>query len=109
MDKEEAIKKVIKYSNRIKQYFPVKKIILFGSYINGTPREHSDIDVAVLFDETDENFLDVETKLYKLRRDVDTRIEPKLFVGNNDPCGFLEEILRTGEIIYNAEETEVYS
>ena len=36
------------YSNEVRKMLNPTKIILFGSYINGTPHEWSDIDVAVL-------------------------------------------------------------
>jgi hypothetical protein len=38
-----------------------------------------------------------------LRREIDARIEPVLLEEINDKSGFLEEILKTGEIIYSAD------
>lgn len=106
MDKREAIEKVAEYIDVIKQHFPIKLVAIYGSYINGIPNEHSDIDVAVIIDKFDSDFLDTEVMLYKLRRNIDSRIEPKLFKADKDPGGFLEEILATGEIVYKAEDTE---
>ncbi len=40
--------------------------------------------------------------LYKLRRHVDDRIEPILIDSNEDKSGFLDEILKHGQIIYSA-------
>ena len=45
-----------------------------------------------------------EAKLFRLRKEIDTRIEPVLLEESNDKSGFLEEILKTGEIIYNADQ-----
>jgi len=39
----------LKYAKIINQELASKNIILFGSYINGTPTENSDIDIAVVF------------------------------------------------------------
>ena len=36
---------------------------------------------------------------------IEARIEPVLLEESNDKSGFLEEILKTGEIIYSAEPT----
>ena len=53
----------------------------------------------------DEDFLTCEARLFRLRREIDVRIEPVLLEESNDRSGFLEEILKTGEIIYSAEST----
>ena len=105
MDKTAAIESVKKYADRVRRDFDVKKIILFGSYVKGTVREDSDIDVAVVFDHIDGDYLDVITRLTKIRRDIEHRIEPVALEELNDQSGFLKEIARTGEIIYASEKT----
>lgn len=103
MDKEEVIEKVKRYATIIRSHFPVKMVILFGSYARGNPRETSDIDVAVLVDKSNDDCLESEARLNRLRRSIDLRIEPVLFEEDEkDPEGFFEEILKTGEIIYQA-------
>lgn len=101
MDKREVIKKVRKYADLVSIHFPVRYVILYGSCAKGTVRKDSDIDVAVVVDKIDEDFLMSEAKLYRLKRKVDERIEPVLLEKDNDKSGFLEEILKTGEIIYS--------
>jgi hypothetical protein len=49
------------------------------------------------------DFLISERKLFKLRRDIEPMIEPVLLEEDNDPSGFLAEILKTGEVIYSAD------
>jgi predicted nucleotidyltransferase len=101
MDKREVIDKVNRYADVIKAYFPVKMVILFGSYARGNPREESDIDVAVVVDQISDDCLESEARLNRLRRSIDLRIEPVLIeTDEKDPEGFFEEIMRTGEIIY---------
>ena len=102
MDKETVIERVRKFSDIVRDNFPVKMVILYGSYARGTAGEDSDIDVAVVLDSIKEDFLMLETRLYRLRRDIDERIEPILLEEKDDKSGFLEEILKTGEIIYSA-------
>jgi predicted nucleotidyltransferase len=100
MDKKTVIEQVRRFSDVVKDNFPVKMVILYGSYARGTAGEDSDIDVAVVLDSIEENLLMLETRLYRLRRDIDERIEPILLEEKDDKSGFLEEILKTGEIIY---------
>lgn len=103
MDKEEVIDKVKRYTAIIKAYFPVKMVILFGSYAHGNPRKNSDIDVAVVVNKSSDDCLESEARLNRLRRSIDLRIEPVLFEEDEkDPEGFFEEVLKTGEIIYQA-------
>lgn len=101
MDKKEVIEKVKRYTALIKEYFSVKMVILFGSYSRGNPGEASDIDVAVVVDKIGDDWLESEARLNRLRRSVDLRIEPVLIEKDEeDPEGFFEEILNTGEIIF---------
>ena len=45
-----------------------------------------------------------ESKLFRIRREIDLRIEPALLEEINDWSGFLEEIM--GEIICSADESQ---
>ena len=102
MDKEQAITLVKKYSDVIKEIFSVKKIVLYGSYSRGEQKEWSDIDVAVFLNEKEKDILDSEFKLYKLRRNIDLRIEPIILDEENDESGFVSEVLNSGIIIYQS-------
>lgn len=104
MDKTAAIESVKIYADRVRRDFNVKKVILFGSYARGTAREDSDIDVAVVFEKIDGDYLDVITRLSRIRRDVEHRIEPVALEELNDKSGFLKEIIKSGEIIYTSEK-----
>ena len=101
MDKEEVIAKVKRYAEEIKKVFPVRMVILFGSYAKNCAREHSDIDVAVIVDHNEKDYLESRRQLFKLRRDIDCKIEPVLIERDEkDLSGFFEEISATGEIVY---------
>ena len=100
MDKNEAINKVRRYKLLLKDYFNLEAVYLFGSYASGKFKEDSDIDVAVIVSNNTGDFFSVNPLLWKLRRQVDDRIEPILIDRNNDRSGFFEEIKRSGiEII----------
>ncbi|MCF8302804.1 MAG: nucleotidyltransferase domain-containing protein [Bacteroidales bacterium] len=96
MDKEEVINKVKVYSDLLRKYFPVEKVYLYGSYAKDNNHEDSDIDVAVVVRKIEGDYFSVEPLLWRLRRQVDDRIEPILIEQQNDTAGFLEEIERNG-------------
>jgi predicted nucleotidyltransferase len=96
MDKNEAIKKVQQYKLLLGNHFDIETVYLFGSFVSNTNREDSDIDVAVVVKSISDDYFSVNPLLWKLRRQVDDRIEPILIDKNNDKSGFLEEIKRTG-------------
>ncbi len=96
MDKREAIKKVAQYKLLLGNYFDLDSVYLFGSFANDTNREDSDIDVAVVVQNISGDYFAVNPLLWKLRRQVDDRIEPILIDKNNDKSGFLDEIKRNG-------------
>jgi len=96
MDKREAIEIVKAYKCLLKDHFPLGKVYLFGSYAKGTNREDSDIDVAIVVKKMDGDFFLVNPLLWKLRRQIDDRIEPILIESDFDEAGFLEEIQKNG-------------
>lgn len=96
MDKTEVIKKLVEYKLLLASYFELEKVLLFGSYASGTNRENSDIDVAVIVKNLNKDYFKDTPLLWKLRRQIDDRIEPLLFEKGKDDSGFLSEILKTG-------------
>lgn len=99
MDKSEVIEKLKNYKALVSQYFDIRDLVLFGSYAKGNPREDSDIDVAIVVDSMDKPFFAYAPVLWKLRREIDDRIEPILLEKDNDKSGFLQEVLETGVVI----------
>jgi hypothetical protein len=41
----------------------------------------------------------MKARLFRLRREIDVRIEPLLLERKHDPANFLGEIVRTGKVI----------
>lgn len=102
MGYEEIISKTKEYSELVVNFMHPQMIVLYGSYAKGTAREDSDIDIAVICDSIGEDFLEKSHQLFKLRRNIDSRIEPVLIEQGNDNSGFYEELLKIGKIIYTA-------
>lgn len=96
MDKKEAINKVKEYSILLRNHFPLEKVYLFGSYAKNTYRTDSDIDVAIVVSHIDGDYFAIHPLLWKLRRQIDDRIEPILIERDNDKGGFLIEIQKNG-------------
>jgi len=78
MDKRDAVNIALKYANAVKSKYDFVKIILFGSYAKGNFHEDSDIDIAVILKDYD-NLIDIQLNLMRLRRKIDSRIEPHPF------------------------------
>ncbi|MCL2020183.1 MAG: nucleotidyltransferase domain-containing protein [Oscillospiraceae bacterium] len=103
LDKETVRQIVCDYSVEVQKYLNPEKIILFGSYVNGIPHEWSDIDVAVLVKNYSGDWIDTHSKLYGLKwEDRFTEIEPHLLDVTDDPSGFVEHVIKTGEVIYSS-------
>jgi uncharacterized protein len=96
MDQNEAIDKVRKYSRLLKTHLAFEKVFIFGSYAKDTFREDSDIDVAIVVKHVDGDFFTINPLLWKIRREIDHRIEPILIESDNDKSGFLNEIQKYG-------------
>ena len=78
MDKSDALRIGRQYAEIVKEKFDYNQMILFGSYAKGTPHDESDIDIAVVFEDYDES-TDMQLELMRLRRKIDSRIEPHPF------------------------------
>ena len=74
-------------------------MILFGSHAKGNAREDSDVDVAVIVDGLSGDYFSTRPLLWKIRREVDDRIEPVLIEKGHDDSGFLSEVMKHGVII----------
>ena len=98
-----VVEKVRRYAEIVRNDMQVKMIILYGSYARGTESSNSDIDVAVVVDHIENDYLEQSARLFHLIRRIDTRIEPVLLTVDEDRSGFLSSILKYGEIIYRCE------
>ena len=102
LDKAKARQIAEEYANRVTQVYQPKSVILFGSYVNGTPHEYSDIDIAVVFDNFEGDCLAAWANLVGIACDVDVMagIEPHMLDETCNRSGFLDHIRETGEVIY---------
>ena len=99
MDNRQIINKLTNYKLLVSKHFDVDQVVLYGSYAKGTQNEDSDIDVAIIVNSIDQDLFTYAPLLWKLKREIDDRIEPILIEKNGDESGFLKEVLKTGLII----------
>lgn len=98
----EVIKnKILLLYNSIKDKYPVKKVILYGSYSKGTNKEESDIDVGVIIDLKDHlKRIEITSDLFHYSGKIDVDIEPKCIFfdeyENCDRASIINEIKKTG-------------
>jgi predicted nucleotidyltransferase len=73
-------------------------VLLYGSHAKGTATEDSDIDVAVVVDETDHSRrIEIMARLFHAAFDIDAAIEPKCIFWdeyvNPEKASILSEII----------------
>ncbi len=100
MDKTDAIKIAEKYALAVRAKYNFNRMYLFGSYVKGKIHQESDIDIALVFNDFN-NILDMQLELMRIRRKIDSRIEPHPFREKDftisNPIAY--EILEYGELI----------
>ncbi len=93
------------YRKKLEKKIRIRKIILFGSYAKGTPRDYSDLDLAVISPDfrggTQKDYL----LLSRVAREVTPIIEAFPYTPQDlkqyQRGDFLDEIIRTGKIVYS--------
>ena len=64
-------------------------IVIYGSYLKGTADENSDIDIAVVVDDIEGDYLKISAELFNLVRGINKKIEPILLSTKKDKSGFV--------------------
>lgn len=103
LDTETVIKIAEQYAQEVSKILNPRAIVLYGSYVKGTARSNSDIDVAVIVDDLTGDYLEISKQLYKLRRDISADIEPVLLILSSNKSGFIAEVFNTGIIVYKSQ------
>jgi len=97
MDQTDAVNIAQRYAVAVNEKFNFIKIILFGSYAKGNYHDDSDIDIAVVLKDY-HDFMDMQLELMRLRRKIDSRIEPHPFRASDFTAAnpMVNEILKYG-------------
>ena len=104
LDKAKARKIALDYTMEVAKVLNPDKVILFGSYVNGNPHSESDIDIAVFVRGlNDKAWYEARISLQNILWNRDfLGIEPHLLDETHDPSGFVEHVIKTGEVIYQS-------
>ena len=88
------------FYKKICTLYPVRKMLLYGSYAKGCAHADSDIDVAVVVDLPDDaDKISVTANLLHQARSINVDIEPFCVLLNeykhHEPASILSEIIKT--------------
>jgi predicted nucleotidyltransferase len=103
MDKTDALAISRNYLLRLKDTdLDFSDAWLFGSYAKGSQRDDSDIDIAVVLNDSAPVSFETEVKFMTCRKDEETLIEPHIFLKSDFDISepMVEQILKFGEPIY---------
>ncbi|MBD5334384.1 MAG: nucleotidyltransferase domain-containing protein [Bacteroides sp.] len=98
MDKEQAIKLAQRYKAVVAERLPLKALYLYGSFSKGTYTAESDIDIAVVLEQLNDDYFEDTPLLWKLRRKISNLIEPVLLTEDQDNPLY-SDIIKTGILI----------
>ncbi|MDR1686603.1 MAG: nucleotidyltransferase domain-containing protein [Desulfovibrio sp.] len=107
MDKTESQALAKQYASVAAQEIHPDKILLFEFYAKGTATDESDMDVAVIVNNFSGDRLQTYTRIAGLCRKVSSYIEPVLLDSADGRSGFLEEIAKHGELLYEQQLVEL--
>ena len=97
-------KKLSDFVALMRATYNIYAVVLYGSYAEGRANEDSDIDVAVFSNDFGKDPFEEMKALFRLRRQIDTDIEPLPFSRDayfgSDSAEFVTEIVRKGKVIY---------
>jgi predicted nucleotidyltransferase len=98
MANEKIINEIKDFIAQLKNEISIKSVYLFGSYVNGTNKDFSDIDVAIVSDSFKGFALvDIE-RILSSTKNINRMIEPHPFRTEDftEDNPFVEEIISTG-------------
>lgn len=100
MDQRDALSIARAYADVVKYKYDNTKVILFGSFAKDSYNNDSDIDIAVVLKDYS-NLMDIQLELMRLRRKIDSRIEPHPFREEEFEMSnpIVNEIVRYGKLI----------
>jgi len=93
---------------RLRAAFSPSAIYFFGSYVYGTPAPHSDIDLLVIVDESQQNAFDRDAAAYKalsglgIPKDVQVYTRQEFEERAALPISFERTVKEKGRLLYAA-------
>lgn len=92
------------FIKELQKQIRVEQVILFGSYNRGKPRDYSDIDIAVISPDfeggTEKDYLLLDRTARKINPLLEAIPYRPKDIKNVEAGDFVDEILKTGRVIY---------
>lgn len=102
MDKNEALRLSRNYLVKVKgNNIKFSEAWLFGSYAKGNQHANSDIDIALVLEDSEDKSFETEVRLMVIRNEEETLIEPHTFTKEEftKTMPIVNQIIRNGERI----------
>ena len=103
-----AMNKIEEFGRQIGRQFEVERVILFGSYAQGTATEDSDVDLLVVCPfqgRSVDKSVEIRMKLRpRFPVDLIVRTPEKVRQRIDMGDGFMREILEEGKVLYEAND-----
>ncbi len=97
-------KEVLRYIRELEKDIHVEKAILYGSYVKGTERNYSDIDLAIVSSDfeggSERDYWLLGMAAWKINPLIEARPYLPRDLHNVRSDDFLSEIITTGKIVY---------
>lgn len=106
LDRENVLRALERYSCALGAERPeIRRIILFGSYVSGTPLPSSDIDLLMVLSSSGDKFLDRVTRYapdeFPVGVDVFAYTEEELAIMLEEGNQFARRAVETGRVVFS--------
>jgi len=93
--------------NKIRNNYPLQKIILFGSYVHGQPKEDSDLDLLVVVESSDlprhKRAIEIRKQLWGFTntpKDILVYTKDEIEEWKDVKQAFITKIINKGRMLY---------
>jgi predicted nucleotidyltransferase len=108
LDRTQLDAKLCLIADRLRDALSPVAIYLYGSYVYGTPRPHSDIDLVVIVEDTPLDPYERDAIAYRALGDIDAPIDVQVYTRTEFdersalPVSFERTVKRKGRMFYAA-------
>jgi len=110
MGKGQAIRIIREFVNALKREgITIDRVVLYGSYVKGTVRPDSDIDVAVISKDFGKDRVEEGMLLYRIAGKIDPRLEPVPFSTKTyEKDTWIPSSMKSGKKVKNSKYHELF-
>ena len=98
MVEEKVLTTAREYAAAVRKTMDVRGVFLYGSHVRGEAKKDSDIDIAIVVENLNDDYFADTPLLWKLKRKISNLIEPVLLTEDKSNPLYTD-ILKTGILI----------